>query len=390
MSLYGVLRTGASGMTAQSNKLSTIGDNIANSDTAGYKRTSTQFSALLLENSGTNYNSGAVETTVRTSVSEAGPTTYTTSDSDLAINGEGFFVVSDADGTNYLTRAGNFVEDASTGNYVNAAGFSLMGYDLSGTGGTVNGYAGLVPVNMSSYDMVATPTTTGTFSTNLPQDAAVGATYNSSVQVYDNAGGLVTVNFSYAKTAANAWTLTTTPPGTVNNLTFDATTFTLTSTGTINVDLTAQTPAGRNISFDISGITQFTAEYDPSATANGNEPSAVESVEFADDGTVYAVYGDGSKLAAFQVPLATVASPDNLQQLSGGVFETTNTSGDVQIGTAGLGGLGTITDGALEQSNVDLASELTEMIVAQRSYTANSKVFQTGSDLLEVLMNLKR
>lgn len=390
MSLYGVLRTGSSGMTAQSNKLSSIGNNVANADTIGYKKTSTQFSALLLENSGTNFNSGSVETTIRTSVAEGGPTTYTTSNTDLAIGGNGFFVVSDANGNNYLTRAGNFVKDGATGDYVNAAGFTLMGYDLAGGGGTVNGYDGLVPVNMSSYSMVATPTTTGTFPTTLPADAAVGDVYESSVKVYDNLGGAVIVTFEMEMTGANQWDLTTTPPGTTTALTFDPTNGTLLTpaAGTIDVDLTASN--GQNITFDISKMTQLDADYTPAATANGNAPSAVEDVEFASDGTVYAVYGDGSKLAAFQVPLATVASPDNLEQQAGGVFSTTLTSGEVQIGTAGTGGRGTITASALEQSNVDLASELTEMIIAQRSYTANSKVFQTGSDLLEVLMNLKR
>lgn len=390
MSLYGVLRTGASGMTAQSNKLSTIGDNVSNADTAGYKKTSTQFSAILLENTGANYDSGAVETTTRTAVSEQGALTYTTSSSDLAISGDGFFVVSNGDGTNYLTRAGNFVEDGSTGDYVNAAGYTLMGYDLSGSSGSLNGYSGLVPVNMSDYNMTATATSEGTFSANLPSDAAVGDTYTSSVQVYDNLGGQVTVEFSYEKTATNEWAVTTTPPGSSTTLTFDATTGALTSSSTLTVDLTSETPPGQSISFDISGMTELDAEYSPSATVDGNAASSVSDVEFAEDGTVYAVYEDGSKVAAFKVPLATVSSPDNLEQLSGGVFATTASSGEVQIGTAGLGGLGTIGSGVLESSNVDLASELTEMIVAQRSYTANSKVFQTASDLLDVLMNLKR
>lgn len=392
MSLYGVLRTGASGMTAQSNKLGTIGDNIANADTAGYKRTSTQFSALLLENSGTQYNSGSVQTTIRTAVSEQGPTAYTTSASDLMINGSGFFVVSDANGANYLTRAGNFVKDANTGNYTNAAGFALMGYDLSsGTAGTVNGYDGLTPVNLDSYNMVANPSSTGTFGGTLPYGAATGDNYESSVKVYDNLGGSQIIEFSFTKTAAG-WDLVTTPPGNTTALTFDAATGQLTSASTLTFNFTAADgfPSNQTVTFDLSTLTQYNTDYTPTATANGNPASAVAGVEFDTDGTAYAVYEDGSKLAAFKVPIASVASSDNLEQMSGGVFTTTSGSGEVQIGTAGQGGLGSIMDGALEQSNVDLASELTEMIIAQRSYTANSKVFQTGSELLEVLMNLKR
>lgn len=396
MSLYGVLRTGASGMTAQSNKLSTIGDNIANSDTAGYKRASTQFSALLLENSGTQYNSGSVETTIRTAVSEQGPTTYTTSPSDLMVYGEGFFVVSDANGTNYLTRAGNFVKDANSGDYKNAAGYTLMGYDLSSTtSSTINGFDGLVPVNLDSYNMVANPTTEGTFGGTLPLDAAVNDVYESSVKVYDNLGGSQILKFSYEKTAANTWDLTVTPNGGVampQTLTFDMTTGQLTSASTLTFNFTTADgfPSNQTVAFDLSTLTQFDTAYTPKATADGNPASAVAGVEFDTDGTAYAVYEDGSKVAAFKVPVATVASPDNLKQGSGGAFSTTSASGEVQIGTAGQGGLGSIEAGALEGSNVDLASELTEMIISQRSYTANSKVFQTGSELLDVLMNLKR
>ena len=127
MSLYGVMRTGVSGMSAQSNKLSTVSDNIANVNTTGYKRASTEFSSLILKSGSGNYDSGAVETTVRYAISDAGHTQFTTSSTDLAVQGNGFFVVSNATNTQqYLTRAGSFVPDAQ-GNLVNAAGYYLLG-----------------------------------------------------------------------------------------------------------------------------------------------------------------------------------------------------------------------------------------------------------------------
>jgi len=398
MSLYGLLRTGASGMSAQSNRLGTIGDNIANADTAGYKRSSAQFSALLLDTAGTKYGSGSVSTTIRTAVSEQGPMMYTTSPSDLMINGNGFFVVADAGGNSYLTRAGNFVRDGATGNYTNAAGYALMGYDLSnGNNAVINGYGGLTPVNLDSFNMTANPTSGGGFSANLPQDAEVGATYESSVQVYDNLGGQQFLRFSFEKTGAGAWNMTVDPAGATAMpvaLTFDLTTGALDGGGPTltlaDLGVADGFPSDQTIAFDISSMTQLDAAYGATATPDGNMASAVAGIEFGADGVAYAVYEDGSVLAAFRVPVATVASPDNLQQLAGGVFSTTLDSGSVQIGSAGNGGRGAIQAGALEQSNVDLASELTEMIISQRSYTANSKVFQTGSELLEVLMNLKR
>ncbi len=141
----------------------------------------------------------------------------------------------------------------------------------------------------------------------------------------------------------------------------------------------------------MSNTTQLAAAYTPqTATANGNAPSAVDRLEISKDGIATAVYADGSRVDAFKIPLATVASPDNLTAISGNVFATNKDSGDLQLGTANSGSLGQVISGALEKPTVDLASELTTMVEAQRSYTANSKVFQTGAQLLDVLVNLVR
>ena len=204
MSLYGMMRTGVSGMEAQANRLSATADNIANSSTAGYKRASTQFSSLVIPGSTGNYNSGGVTTTTRHAVSENGILQYTTSSTDLAVDGDGFFVVADTNGTPYLTRSGNFVPDAD-GHLVNAAGYTLLGYSYAnGTpSATANGFAGLEPVTISQTGLTATPSTTGDFYANLPNDADIvanadlpgqnpttGATYTakSSIVTYDNAG----------------------------------------------------------------------------------------------------------------------------------------------------------------------------------------------------------
>jgi flagellar hook protein FlgE len=196
MSLFSTLRTGVSGMNAQSNRISTVAENIQNASTTGYKRTSAEFSSLLLDagNVG-NYNSGAVETTLRRSVSEGGPIASTNSDKDLAIQGNGFFVVSDAGGAPYMTRAGNFVVDGKTGNLVNAGGFTLMGYSLAnGTPNPVlNGVADLKPVNVSVMGQEARPSTTATIAGNLPAilgetDRADPPVFESSLIAYDQVG----------------------------------------------------------------------------------------------------------------------------------------------------------------------------------------------------------
>jgi len=410
MSLYGVLRTGVSGMNAQSNKLGTVAENIQNASTTGYKRASTEFSSLILSSGKGAYNSGAVTTTVRYSIGDQGPITYTTSGSDLAISGNGFFVVSDQTGTPYLTRAGNFVVDGPTGNLVNAAGFQLMGYSLANgdPNVAVNSLSGLQPVNINSMAMQARPSTEGVFTGNLPYDAdpvaagsrpPAGTTYTkkSSLVTYDNVGNEVKLDIYLTKSSASTWEVSVynaanpasfpgTPLAAPVTLTFDA----MGQLGGTVSSTTFTIPNGQSFTLDMSGMTQLAGEYQITGVANGNKPTAVEGAEFGADGTVYAVYEDGTRLAAYKIPLATVPSPDNLTPRAGNVYEASISSGSVQVGFAQQGGLGSISVGALEQSNVDIGTELTAMIEAQTGYTANSKVFQTGSELLDVLMSLKR
>ena len=397
MSLYGVLRSGVSGMNAQSNKLGTVAENIQNSSTTGYKRASTEFSSLILPSSEGNYNSGSVTSRVRYTIGDQGPIAYTTSGSDLAISGNGFFVVTDPGGSPYLTRAGNFVLDGRNGNLVNASGFTLMGYKIGSTAAnpSLNSLDGVEPINLSSFSMQAAGSTKGTFKGNLPDGAAVGDIKQSSLQVYDKVGNPIKINITLTKASDTQWTIAVEngtnpadpPTGTLTmDLDFDG-------DGQLVTDppvMTFTIPGGEPFSLDMSSMTQLAGEYNVTGTSNGNAPSAVKDVEFASDGTVYAVYEDGTRVGAYRIPLATVPSPDNLSPRAGNVYETTAASGGYQVGFPEMSGFGSIASGALEGSNVDIGTELTAMIEAQTSYTANSKVFQTGSELLDVLMNLKR
>jgi len=414
MSLFGMMRTGVSGMTAQSNKLGTVSDNISNSDTTGYKRATTEFSSLIGNQVPSNYTSGGVGTNVRHGITDQGIIEGTTSTTDLAINGQGFFVVSNTDGTPYLTRAGSFVPDAS-GNLVNAAGFYLMGYDLaSGATGVANGLTGLTKVNISQSQLQATPSTAGTFAANLPSGATAvpagsrpsdnlaGSTYTakSSLVTYDNLGNAVTLDVYFTNTGPGAWQASVFNHAdaaagggfpyaggalATQNLAFGPT-GSLTGGSPLNLTI----PGGQAFSLDLSNTTQLGTGYTPiSANANGNAPSPLDHVDIGNDGTLSFVYQDGGRVPAFRIPLANVASPDNLTPLSGNVYAPSVGSGDVVVGTAGSGGLGALDSSSLEQSTVDLATELTAMIEAQRGYTANSKVFQTGADLMDVVVNLR-
>ncbi|MEJ2755772.1 MAG: flagellar hook-basal body complex protein, partial [Gammaproteobacteria bacterium] len=168
MSLFGMMRTGTAGMNAQASRLSTVADNIANSSTTGYKRSFTEFSSLILPSVGGNYISGAVQTNIRYAVSDPGAIEYTSSGTDLALDGEGFFIVESESGSPYLTRAGSFQLD-STGNLVNAAGYTLLGYNYTSGVPTpvVNGFGGLVPVSVGGASLSATASTQGVFNANL-------------------------------------------------------------------------------------------------------------------------------------------------------------------------------------------------------------------------------
>ncbi|RAZ91911.1 flagellar hook protein FlgE [Mesorhizobium hawassense] len=417
MSLYGMMRTGVSGMNAQANRLSAVADNIANSDTTGYKRSSAEFSSLIMPNTGGAYNSGGVTTTIRSAVSTQGVMTYTTSVSDLAVNGDGFFVVQDAGGTPYLTRAGSFVADAQ-GRLVNAAGYQLMAYDYANgdPAATANGFEGLVPVQISDQEMTAAPSTEGTFSGNLPAGATPPAgplpssnsataeyTSKTSLVAYDNLGNKKLLDVYFTNTGAGTWeasvfdqskaTAGTSFPYTGGalgsaNLTFDTTTGKLTG-ATTGISFTV--PGGSALNLDLSKLTQLGTGFTVAdAKVNGNAPSSIQKVQIGQDGVIYAQFEDGSTKALYKIPLADVQSPDNLTAMPGNVYVQSTDSGAVHIGFANEGKLGSIVSGALENSNVDIAEELTNMIAAQRSYTANSKVFQTGSDLMDVLVNLKR
>lgn len=409
MSLYGVMRTGVSGMAAQSNKLSTVSDNIANVNTTGYKRASTEFSSLILKSGSGNYDSGAVETHVRYAITDPGHMSFTTSTTDLAVQGNGFFVVSDPTGTQkFLTRAGSFVPD-SQGNLVNAAGFYLMGYPGAVTGISTNSTAGMQIVNISQAQLQAQPSTLATVNGNLDPSAAIiagppgPASYSSksSIVAYDNIGRPVTLDVYMSRTATAAgvdtWQVQvydsaagTPMAGGLGTFTFDTT---ATGKGALAgppTSLTVNVPGGSAFTIDMASVTQVASSFSFKTTVNGNAPSSVEKVDIDDKGIVTAVLENGTMLPIYTIPLADVPSPDNLKPEVGNVYSVSLDSGNLQIGSAGVGGFGTISSGALENSNVDLADELTSMIESQRGFTANSKSFQTGADLLDVVVNLKR
>ena len=164
-------------------------------------------------------------------------------------------------------------------------------------------------------------------------------------------------------------------------------------TNPTSVSTTQQTIDGATLNaltIDISKLTELGADYSITGDVNGKGASAVDKVEISKDGIVSILYKNGQSIPSYRIAMANVQSPNNLTPLAGNVYSQSQDSGVIVMGYAGSSGYGEILSSALEDSNVDIAEELTQMIQAQRNYTANSKVFQTGSELLDTLVNLKR
>ena len=425
MSLYGTMRTGVSGMNAQANRLSTVADNIANANTTGYKKASTQFSSMILPTTGGAYNSGGVTTDVRYSISAQGTFTYTNSSTDLAINGKGFFIVEGTDGQEYMTRAGAFTP-MDDGTLRNSAGFTLMGYPYSSTEDptiVINGFAGLEKINLASGELNVAASESGYLHVNLPSNEDDGFTKSTSLVAYDSLGNTRKLDFNYTKVgtvagppATSEWSLSVTytdDTGAIHDmlkpnapvvasvsaaqtesLSFDTDGKLITpsdiSTNALTIDGGELNPLDISIGGTTGGSTQLASAFAAKGDIDGIGPSGVSGYEISDDGIVYLKYENGDMAPKYRIAMANVQSPDNLKPLPGNVYAQSPDSGVVVMGYAGNGGYGTILSGALEDSNVDIAEELTSMIESQRNYTANSKVFQTGSELMEVLVNLKR
>lgn len=425
MSINGVFRTSVSGMNAQANRLSVVSENIANSSTNGYKRSTTEFSSLVLAQGDGEYNSGAVRTQVRQMISQQGSISASSSASDLAIQGNGFFVVADASGRDYYTRAGGFVQrsEAETGKtfLVNAAGYRLTGTSVE------TGKIG--PIELPVGKLIPpSATTTADFSLQFPTSAAAidtatqtPASNNAAGDVYTKKTSLVVYNqvgqerlldvyltktqdappsansswdiavYDRAQSTNGGFPYTATAPETLVKLAttvdFDfATGLPLAPLG--NMPLTLAD--GKVVDVSFSSMTEYVTEFGARLGANGNAAGTISEFSFTSDGMLSGIMSNGTRIPLYELSLARFTSPDQLVASAGNVYSATADSGDVELGAAGRNGFGSLLSSALEQSNVDLASELTSMIESQRSYSANSKVFQTGAEILDVLVNLKR
>ncbi len=413
-----ILNTSVSGMLSNTNWLATIAQNVANANTTGYKNVETQFQTLVdsgSENLSTSSSSqfAGVTTDAIALNSLQGTVQATSTSTNLAVQGTGYFVVEDSGGDVYLTRDGSFVPDAS-GNLVNSAGYYLMGSPTNTSGVALNSLSGLQKINVDDASDTSIPSTTATLVANLPSastpitanlpssnSANSQFTAETSLVAYDDLGGAHTINFYFTNEGGGQWEVDaydaagassgggfpySSGPLATNTLTYSSTTGGLTG----GSPFTFTVPGGQTLSVNLDQTTQLASSFAVStATINGNAPGTLTSVSISQSGVLSFNYGNGSITPVYTIPLAKVAAPDNLTAIGGDAFQANYSSGAPQVGVAGAGGFGTIQSSSLEDSTVDLATELTNMVQAQSSYEANSKVFQAGAKILDVLNNIQ-
>lgn len=400
------------GLQADSTALNTIGNNLANLNTTAFKKQSATFEDLFYQTIGTTGASDSLQVGVGTRVSgtasnfSQGSLTTTSNATDLALNGNGFFVV-ERQGVQALTRAGDFQTDLS-GNLITSSGESVMGFSL--TNGKPNVNAGLVPIQIPlAATEPAQATGSVALTTSLDASAATGAVFSSPVKLYDSLGTAHSGTVTFTKTSASTWSYGVTIPSA------DATGTPVNNTGTLTFDSSGKlvTPAA-NVSgiafpgmadgaadlkfslnlFDSGGnplITQTAGTSNTSAiTQDGYAAGSYQSFSVDGTGLISAQFSNGHTAAVGQVAVANVANVAGLTRLGSNDFGATLSSGAILTGVANVGGRGSIEGEALEQSNVDISQEFSDLIIAQRAFEANSKTVTTFDQVTQTAIGMLR
>ncbi len=424
MSLGNAINTAVSALNAQSQAISMISDNIANSSTVGYKATSASFSSLVTQNYyGSSYASGGVSVTDNRNVALQGLIESSTVSTNLALDGGGFFVVSqvgnDASADIAYTRNGEFSADKD-GYLSTSSGYVLMGYRVDADGNALNGDVfsvdDLTAIDVDIVSGLAQSSSEITLSAGLPADAAVGASVSLDVEFYDSLGVAHSTTLTYTKTATNEWQMsygdavnpddssvvTGTSSGTTYTLTFNTDgTLSTVSPSPVELTFTVITSGAADISLtldiqDSGSLTQYAAQDGEidielyGLDVDGARYGRYTNVEIDDDGLVTAYFDNGLSLAIYKIPVATFSNPNALQALSNNVFLPTVDSGNYILKDAGEGNAGLIQSSSVESSTVDIADEFSRMIIAQQAYSAASKVVTTADEMIDTLMNAIR
>ncbi len=400
-----------SGLSANTVALNTIGNNLANLNTTAYKKEDAHFSDLYYQNLGTSGANAPVQVGFGTRVSSIasdfsqGNISTSSSATDMAINGSGFFVVQNA-GVQELTRTGNFSLDAK-GNLITSSGDNVMGYPV--VNGVANTNSTLVPLQLP-IGSTQTPKPTSNFSitASLDASAAVGTVFSRNQQMFDSLGASHQVSMTFTKTAVNQWGYAFALPSgestgssnTTGTLTFNTDgTLATPTTNVSGITFSGMADGGANMVLgwqlrDSNGAGLMTQASGTSSvntsSQDGYASGSYQSFSLDASGVISALFSNGHTNVVGQLAIASVANAAGLSRGGENVYKPTTGSGLVTIGAANTGGRGQITGYALEQSNVDISTEFANLIVAQRSFEANSKTVTAFDTITQDTISMLR
>tara|TARA_Y100001001_G_C8003741_1_gene307241 strand:+ start:716 stop:2011 length:1296 start_codon:yes stop_codon:yes gene_type:complete len=427
MSLFSALNAAVSALRAQGARIAAVSENIANTSTTAYKTRDMNFRSLVTS-TGSGAPSGGVLFDTFQNLRAQGLVESTGRATNVALNGNGYFVVADnpsatSSGVAY-SRNGSFTTDKD-GFLINSEGYYLMGQPTDAQGNLLtanaNDLSSLSPVNTQSVSGSAQATTEVEFDANIPADAAPAASYETSFEIYDNLGVSHTIGMTWTKTAnPNEWTLnlgdpalTNTPGTTSGSIANNSFTIQFNGDGSLNsivpatndlieVDFTGPGVSGSsNVTFNLNlgtpgatdGVTQFSSNStDPQIAIslvdqNGVRFGRLSEVLVDDSGLVSALFDNGLRQAIYQIPVATFANPNGLEHLEGTVYAGNQAvAGNFVLNRPGSGNAGTITASALELSSTDSSEEFNKMIVAQQGYSSAAQVISTADEMFDNLI----
>ena len=434
MGLSSSLNAGVMGLAVNATKLATISDNIANSETYGYKRVDTEFTNLVLQQGNGAYTAGGVRVSTFKDVAAQGALISTNNSTDISVAGGGLLPVTTTGGINLpagdrpllFTTTGSFAPDEN--GYLRTQGGSvLLGWPANPDGTVTvpgrNSSAGLEPVQVSANQFIASPTSRVELGVNIPASAtqagADGAPFDLPVEYFDTLGSSQSLSISFTPTvpatgSSNQWTVSitdlagdpTTPiatfdvefddaagtAGSILTLTpgagaaYDATTGIVTvTTATGPIDLVVGSPGSGG------PLTQLSSSFSPiGVRADGAPIGNLNTIEITEGGFLEAVYDNGFRRTIYQVPLGDVPNVNGLTAFDNQTFGVSQASGDFFLWDAGTGPVGNTIGFTLTESTTDIAGELTDLIQTQRAYSSNAKIIQTVDEMLQETTNLIR
>jgi flagellar hook protein FlgE len=405
---------GVASIRAQQTRMNVIGNNLANVNTTAFKSGRITFQDMLSQTvrgatrpganlGGLNpiqYGLGVMVSGTDTN-HEQGSLQATNRPTDLAVQGNGMFCVSDGNGLFY-SRDGAFDLDANGDLVHRATGMRLAGWTANSETGNINTDDPVTATSSINIPLglrtAVQQTTTMEWTGNLDSRAAIGAQTSGVVRVYDSLGTPHDVKVTYTKTTENTWSWAATAQGSSaavtgsGTLAFNPATGRMTSGGTSTLTID---PAGASAAFNVSltqtRMTQLASDTQVAASSqNGFPPGSLGAFSVGADGVITGIYTNGLTRPLGQIALAVFPNSGGLERIGSNLFRNTDNSGIPNIGAPKEGGRGQINSGFLEQSNVDIGQEFTDLIITQRGFQANTRVVTTVDEMLQELINMKR